>query len=348
MGVFGPAFGLWQTRRRAEKGAASQDPAVRSGPVRQKGAGGGLTTADDPSPLRQLIAGDRLDLPPVLLWKHFRTDEPRELALRTVDFYRRYRLAAAKIMPDIPILFEDFAITSFRQLRHLRHFGRVEDVPRAAEYIQTVELARAQLSADEVLLVTLFSPLGLVGLWSSPQVLRELRDSDRVVAHQVLLALAELTSQLAERCVAVGADGVYYSCWGQDMLSTEEYRELGVPYDLAGLKGAKAAELRLLHVHGALDDVVERYADYPVQVVGWSEAESQITLPEGARALPGKFVMGGISERWKAGSEKADGRRVNELQARIGSGFVVAPGCSLPDEITDQGLQSLRRLVEER
>jgi uroporphyrinogen-III decarboxylase len=91
---------------------------------------------------------------------------------------------------------------------------------------------------------------------------------DRQVAHEVLWDLALLVSQLAEACLAASADGVYDSCWSQDVLSDTEYRELGVPTTLAGLRGTAAAEFPLLHVRGAPNEWVERYACNPVQVVG--------------------------------------------------------------------------------
>lgn len=56
------------------------------------------------------------------------------------------------------------------------------------------------------------------------------------------------------------------------------------------------------------------------------------------------MVMGGISEHWQPGSEAADLARVSQLRRELGSAMVVAPGCSLPDEITDQALCQLRRL----
>src|ERR1035441_864130 len=94
--------------------------------------GGAMSIASGQSPLRSLIRSERLDRPPVLLWKHFRIDEPRELARRTVQFYRDHRLAAAKLMPDIPLLFEDRALSSWSQVAQLRRFGPIETVGRAA------------------------------------------------------------------------------------------------------------------------------------------------------------------------------------------------------------------------
>lgn len=303
-----------------------------------------MRTPGGQSPLRSLIRSERLDRPPVLLWKHFRIDEPRELARRTVQFYRDHRLAAAKLMPDIPLLFEDRALSSWSQVAQLRQFGPVMTVGRATEYVRTVELVRGDLEADDVVLVTLFSPLALIGLWCGPTGLREMADDDRSVAHAVLWALAGVVSGLAEACLEAGADGVYYSCWGQDVLSASEYAELGVPYDLAGLRGAASAEFRLLHLHGSVDGGIERYARYPVQVVGWSEVESTVTLLDGAGELPGKFVMGGIAENRSGPASAAAKARIATLVQRFGPRFVIAPGCSLPDDTGDEALASLRAL----
>ncbi len=123
---------------------------------------------------------------------------------------------------------------------------------RAREYLHCVELLRQQLEPTDPLLVTLFSPLGLVGLWCGKQAIPELLAEPRAVSHQVLGALGALVCQLAQECVRLGADGIYYSCWGQDVLTDSEYAEFGVPYDLAGLVGARDVGLRVLHIHGAL------------------------------------------------------------------------------------------------
>jgi uroporphyrinogen decarboxylase len=290
-----------------------------------------------------LRAGDNET--PILLWKHFRSDDAGELARLTVTFYRDYRLAAAKVMPDIPVLFHDFALSSWSQVAQLRRFGPIETVGRAPEYIRAVQLARAKLDDSDVLMVTVFSPLALVALWCGPRALREMVDGSRAEAHSVLAALGGVVSSLAERCVAVGANGVYYSCWGQDVLSADEYREFGVPYDLAGLRGAEAADVRFLHVHGALNEGTERYADYPVEVVGWSEVDSRVSLSEGAQLLPDQVVMGGISER-ALGKPDADAvRHIAQLVEALGPRFIAGPGCSLPDEIDAEGLSALRALV---
>jgi uroporphyrinogen-III decarboxylase len=281
----------------------------------------------------------------VLLWKHFRVDEPRRLAELTVAFQRRHRLAAAKLMPDIPILFPDFSLSSFAQVAHLRRFGDVRTVGRAADYLAAVAHARSLLDHEETLLATVFSPLALVGLWCGPKAIPELAAAPRAVAHEVLWALSQLVAQLSSACVASGADGVYYSCCGQDLLSEAEYAELGTPYDLAGLRGAERARVRILHLHGEVLRPPTRYRDYPVDVIGWSELGSSLGLVEGAAHLPGKLIMGGISELQQGPPGEEERRHVGELLGRLGDRLVVAPGCSLPDATTEETLDGLRELV---
>lgn len=282
---------------------------------------------------------------PILLWKHFRIEDGTQLARRTVSFYREYRLAAAKLMPDIPILFADHALSSWSQVAQLRSFGPIESVGRAREYVHAVEVARHDLEDSELLLATVFSPLALVALWCGPQALREMVAGSRAEAHAVLGALAAMVGSLASRCVEAGANGIYYSCWGQDVLSGEEYREFGIPYDLAGLRGTELADVRFLHVHGALHGGVERYADYPVEVVGWSEVESTVTLGEGAKVLADKVIMGGIAESLSASTVADGARRVGELIEELGPRFIAAPGCSLPDATDADVLRELRAFV---
>lgn len=298
-----------------------------------------------PAPQGQVLRAEVGDRAPVLLWKHFRVDEPRHLAELTVAFQRRHRLAAAKLMPDIPILFPDLSLSSFSQLAHLRSFGEVRTVGRAADYLAAVAHARALLDRQEMLLATVFSPLGLVGLWCGPEAIPELAAAPRAVAHEVLWALAGLVAQLAGACVSAGADGIYYACWGQDLLSEAEYAELGTPYDLAGLRGAARARVRLLHLHGPVLRSPSRYRDYPVEVVGWSEAGGSLGLAEGAAHLPGRLIMGGISELQDRPPGEEERRHLRELLDQLGERLVVAPGCSLPDGTTEETLDGLRQLV---
>jgi hypothetical protein len=96
----------------------------------------------------------------------------------------------------------------------LRQFGPIVTVSRAAEYVPTIELVRGELDADDVVLVTLFSPLVLIGLWCGP--VRTARDGGwrALCRSRRAVSARRWVNGPAAVCREAGADGVYYSCWG--------------------------------------------------------------------------------------------------------------------------------------
>jgi uroporphyrinogen decarboxylase len=189
-----------------------------------------------------------------------------------------------------------------------------------------------------------------IAIWlGGDEALREMVVAPREQTHEILWALAKVTSALSEECVKAGANVVYYGCRGQGVLSHEEYGEYGVPYDLAGLRGAHEADFNVLHVHGPLNDHLDRYSQYPVEMVGWSEVESGVSLAEGAKLLPSKAVMGGIPEDRPGPTDEIiedATRRVADATTALGRRFLIAPGCSLPASIEDETLRQLRTLTD--
>jgi uroporphyrinogen decarboxylase len=308
-----------------------------------------MTFTSPPGSIRDLFGPAGPESTPILFWKHFFDDRPAHLARLTVDFYRTYDLSAAKIMPDVPILFDESALTSWSQLKHLRSFGDIDTVPRAADYIRTVKLTRDALEDDDLVWVTIFSPLCQIAIWlGGDEALREMVAAPREQAHEILWALAQVTSALSEECVKAGANVVYYGCRGQGVLSDQEYSEYGIPSDLAGLRGARSADFNVLHVHGPLNDRLDRYNGYPVEMVGWSEVESGVSLAEGVKVLPSKVVMGGIPEDRPGPTDEIvedATRRIGDATSALGHRFLIAPGCSLPASIEDETLRQLRTLV---
>lgn len=309
-----------------------------------------MTATDRSQHLRHLLHEGTAESPSALLWQHFNIDDPWRLAQLTVDYFQRYEMCAAKVMPDIPILFEEGSLTSWRQLAQLRHLGDITVTGRASEYIDTVRIVRSMLNKRDPLLVTIFSPLTMVGLWcGGDDAIREMSRAPKAEVHAVLAALAQVAGQLSAACVKAGADIIYLGCHGQDALSVSEYGEYGTPYDLAVLHAARDAEFRFLHVHGRAVGGLDRYAAYPVDVVGWSEAESGISLADGANVLTGKTVMGGIPETMGLTTgERIEKARQNRIAASkaLDSRFIFGPGCSLPSSLDSKEIALLRSLAD--
>ena len=291
--------------------------------------------------LRAVLAGAEPERPPFMVWKHFYRDDPRHLADATVAFYRRHRPSAAKIMPDVPLLFADRVLTSWSQLAQLRN---ISSLGRADDYVAAVAHTRDQLEPDDVVVATVFSPLALLGMWCGPEIFPQMLQAPAAQVHALLAELADGTARLLAECSAAGADAAYYSCWGQDVIGADRYQEFGIPYDLAGLRGAATFEMRLLHLHGGRGIDIGTFARYPVHAVGWSEIDTGIPLVDGAKHLPGKVPMGGMNERPAADPEtirSTTREHLGSIAMALGSRFIAAPGCSLPDDLADDGIGAL-------
>lgn len=103
--------------------------------------------------------------------------------------------------------------------------------------------------------------------------------------------------------------------------------------------------VRIAHLHGE-DADPELIADYPVEVLSWSDTSSAPTIPE-ATSRYGWVPMVGIDELtslyWTPSEAAA-----HVLQARRAAGdrLIVAPNCTLHSDTNPLTLVGLRRGVD--
>jgi uroporphyrinogen decarboxylase len=152
-------------------------------------------------------------------------------------------------------------------------------------------------------------------------------------------------------CIDAGADGIFFALQGcsTTMLSREQYREFGRPYDLIALQGVIDGWLNILHVHGDKDLMFDDVLNYPVQVLSWSDRLAGPSLRE-ARAKTSKCLMGGWHEFGALSNgpvEKIKEEAEDALKQTGGRKFILANGCSVPDETDHQWLAQARSIVDD-
>jgi uroporphyrinogen decarboxylase len=147
-----------------------------------------------------------------------------------------------------------------------------------------------------------------------------------------LEVIAGVTRRCVDASIAAGADGFFFAtqCADEAVMSIDEYREFGIPYDLAVLESVSADALVLLHLHGTRP-MFDLQAEYPVQIVNWHDRRAAPSLGDG-RLRSGRTVAGGIDERAIAtASPEAVAAEVAAAIAETGGrGLIVAPGCVIP------------------
>ena len=128
-----------------------------------------------------------------------------------------------------------------------------------------------------------------------------------------------------------------------------QYREFGRPYDVMALQGVRNGWLNILHVHGERDLYFDLALDYPVEVLSWSDRLAGPSLRE-ARLLTSKCLMGGWHEfgALSNGPEEAIRAEAEDAIAQTGGRkFILANGCSVPDETDPEWLSAAREIAED-
>jgi uroporphyrinogen decarboxylase len=301
----------------------------------------------------EAVNGNEVDRLPVCFWHHFRPEgSGRKLADATLEFFvDTYDLDIIKVMPDLPYPFPT------KSIRSLNDWTLVEpiDLIRSRFFSQRIEVVRqirASLVEEVPIIVTVFSPLceALHFSHDHETFLQHVEQAPAVI-HEALSTIAFNLQLHIDSLLDAGADGVFFALQGcsRATMSEEMYREVGRPYDLIALKGAINGWLNVLHIHGDRELMFDQTLDYPVHVLSWSDRLAGPSLRE-ARSKTSKCLMGGWHEfgALSNGPEEAIlSEAIDAANQTNGRKFILANGCSVPDETEDKWLAIGREVVDQ-
>jgi uroporphyrinogen decarboxylase len=202
--------------------------------------------------------------------------------------------------------------------------------------------------------VTVYSPITEARRFAGgPEALRRQLQENPAAVHR---ALGTISANLAGYCsalLAAGADGIYFAVQGAagDWLTDGEFREFARPYDLQVLAASSAGWLNVIHLHGGPNLRPELAIDYPGAALSWEDRLTGVRLAELREKIPDKAVMGGIHEQGAIVrgdlAELTDEIRDAVAQTDGGRHFILAPGCSVPDDVDEAQLTRARELVSQ-
>lgn len=299
------------------------------------------------------VTGEEVDRIPVCFWHHFKPEgSGRKMAEATLEFFEAtYDLDILKIMPDLPYPFPK------RSIRTPNDWRMVEpiNVERSRFFHQravAIQALRDAVGYETPIIMTVFSPLCEAMYFAETRelFLEHVREAPNAV-HEALATIAENLRAHIQDCIDSGADGVFFALQGctDAIMPADQYRELGRPYDLLALQGARDSWLNILHVHGDRDLHFDEVLDYPVQVLSWSDRLAGPSLRD-ARAKTSKCLMGGWHEFGALSNGPVEDIRAeaeDAIRQTGGRKFILANGCSVPDDTDDQWLHAARELTDE-
>jgi uroporphyrinogen decarboxylase len=283
--------------------------------------------------VRRALKGEDVDRPPFSVWHHFHDqDEPAEAhAQSTLEFHRQFRTDLVKVMSDYP----------YPKSKRAKWYQLRVDRNPFPEQIHALELIRDGLAGEAPFVETIFNPWKVAENLSSPDEVKRLRKDHPRLLMTALEAIAESEAQHAKKALAAGASGIFLAIANAQtgIMTRAEYAKYSEPFDKLILTAAAGAPLNTLHLHG--DKVyVDHFLNkgWAASSINYSVHGTGISVATVRKKYPG-LIMAGIDERnFRKLTPEQLAEQAKGARAAAGKKFLLAPGCSVPDDSADEEL----------
>ena len=281
------------------------------------------------------LAGTDVDRPPLTLWHHFGLEAkgPAAHAEATLAFHRRFGTDLVKVMSDFP--YPKPAAGSWFELRE-------EARPFPAQLEALGAIAKG-LDGKAHFVETIFNPWNVAEKLSSPAAVQQLKREQPQQLLDALAVIARSEANHARQAVAAGASGLFLAIANAQpaILTAEEYARFSEPFDRIVLDAVRSAPLNVLHLHG--DHVyLDRFYGWPAAAINYSAHGTKVAIKD-VRARYVGVILGGIDEVGYRSLPAATLKtQADAARAQAGAKFLLAPGCSVPNDATPEELARLR------
>jgi uroporphyrinogen decarboxylase len=318
--------------------------------------------------LEATIAGESVDRIAVALWRHFPGDDqrPDDLAIAALQWQREYDWDFVKVSPASSFCLVDWGAQdrwvggdegnreyTRRAVRDPQDWARLPllDPHRGAlgGQLRCLERIHEALGAEVPFIQTIFSPLAQARILAGgEEMLVHLREAPDLL-RAGLETITETTIRFITEAKSRGIAGIYYAIQyaSSRVMSTDEYRAFGEPYDRRVLAAAQDCWFNMGHLHGA-NPMFDLAARYPVQALNWHDRESPPSLADGRRVFAGA-VCGGL-EHWedllRGDPPQVQAQIADAIAQTSGTRLIIASGCVAPVNAPFSNLRAVRMSVE--
>ncbi len=278
------------------------------------------------------LRGEEVDRPPFSFWYHFGLEKlpGSHHAKATLDFQRKFRTDLVKVMSDFPYPKE----------------RKVFEDP-FPEQIRALGIIRDGLAGQKYFVETVFNPWNQAEKSVGKEEVQRLKQANPQELLDRLEMIAKSEANHARRAVQAGAAGIFLAIAnaGDGVLSREEYVKFSEPFDRMVLDAVKSARLNIIHLHGK-DVYLDRfYRGWPPAVINYSPVTTGVPVAEFRKHFDGVLVTGIDEVNYRKLSGADLKRQWQSAQQAAGRKFILAPGCSVPNETTDEEMLRLPRVL---
>ena len=292
---------------------------------------------------------------PYAIWKHFPEFDktPEGLLKAQMDFQKKYDSDIMKISISGRAFASDFGaelggydpasgsrICVKYPIEKIEDWENIKNIDvGSGEYgkqIKAMELVHKEIDKKVPTMMTVFSPL-MVASQIDPNIILHYRKDPQLIKEQFKIIITAMTD-FTKASLEAGANGIFLATQHfNNRLTNEERLELAFnPMKSLIKKTVKKNNFLVLHLHGDNPDY-ELATKLPIDAINWHDQQTTPNISEARQIFKGGLLGGLNAESWKDISDPA------ELEAVIssvytnfkGSGLIIAPGCVIPQFVSD-------------
>ena len=280
------------------------------------------------------LRGEEVDRAPFSYWHHFLDEDkpPEDHARSTLEFHRKFHTDVVKVMSDYPY-----------PKPRAEWFEVREETNPFPRQIRALEMIHDGVAGEPHILETVFNPYQICEKLSSKEAVEKLRAENPQRLLDALEIIGKSEANHARRAIRAGASGIFISITNS---TDPEYAKFSAPFDQMVLEAVRSAPLNTLHIHGEKIALEHFYSGWPASALNYSPDVTGIPITAVRPKWQG-VIMAGLDEN------NYRKLRVDELKRRwadanraAGRKFIFTPGCSVPNDSTDEELLLVTRFLK--
>lgn len=303
------------------------------------------------------LQGQHMGAVPAAFWYHFPAEHAHGGA--AVDAHKRYFRATdvdiMKVMNENlhPVVLSVESSSDWKRFRPMSMTSR-----QVRDQIDILKRLVDSVGGDAVTLCTIH---GVVAS-ASHAIGRTYEDAPEFLSEQarmnpdalalVFESLAEVLTSFAMMVVDAGADGVFYAAFGgeRDTFTDNEFLAQISEWDKQVLTAARSSGM-ITALHICKDGLnLERYTDYPADIVNWAARGGNPTLKEARELFPRTVILGGIdnsNERLRRDSESTCAALAQAALESMAEDprYILGADCSLASDTPMRNIEAMTRVA---
>lgn len=296
--------------------------------------------------LKATLAGENTDRVCCGFWYHF--DEEHKFGKKSFEAHMQF---CESINPDILKVMNEHTFIIKEKISTPEDWKKITRLPFSEtgyeDYLDEFKTLKKALPKDLPLFATIHGVLVSayhategVGNFKNVEnmVSRHLRQDPDAVDHGLKI-IAQTLTELSEKLIDAGADGIFYAALGGEeyRFSEDLFLNHVKPFDKMVIDGIKAhGGMSILHI--CKDKIrLPLYSGIDADVINWDIHDCKHGIEDGRKYFPQKTILGGFDDRSgilvEGTKQEIEEETMRIIQKAGRQKLIIGADCTLPGDI---------------